>query len=235
MALPMYSYSPGDLQSYSPSPPRGMHRGALVLLLCALLGITGAISYAAYASNTVTTPIPVRQPIVASVPTTRKQLVLHAKTVSTNGTTKATARTTQPTHTTKVTTHPTHTPIAGSKPTPTSSPVPISSHPIYDGNTSLPEVALTFDDGPNPYYTAQILSVLKQYDVKATFFDVGYLVQDYPAIVRAEYDQGHIVADHSWSHPDLTRMSYNSIYSQLSAAAQAIHSAIGVYPTFFRP
>lgn len=231
----MYSYSPGDLQGYSPGPTQNMHRGALVLLLCALLGITGAITYTAYASNTGTTPIPARQSIGASVPIARKQPVLYAKTVSTNEATKAAARTTQPTHTTKVATHPTHTPVAGSKPTTTSTPLPISSNPIYYGNTSLREVALTFDDGPNPYYTAQILSVLKQYDVKATFFDVGYLVQNYPAIVRAEYDQGHIVADHSWSHPDLTRMSIDGVHSQLSAAAQAIHSAIGVYPTFFRP
>ena len=231
----MYSYSPGDLQGFSPGPSHGMRRGALVLLLCALLGIAGAITYTAYASNTVTTQIPVRQPVAASVPTAQKQPVSRAKTLSAIVTTKTTARTTQPIHTTKVTAHPTHTPVAGSKPTTTSSPLPISSNPIYYGNTSLREVALTFDDGPNPYYTAQILSVLQQYDVKATFFDVGYLVQDYPAIVEAEYDQGHIVADHSWSHPDLTRMSIDGVHSQLSAAAQAIHSAIGVYPTFFRP
>jgi peptidoglycan-N-acetylglucosamine deacetylase len=77
------------------------------------------------------------------------------------------------------------------------------NYPLFNGNTHIREIALTFDDGLNPYYTPQVLAVLQQFGVKATFFDVGYLLADYPNIVRQEYHQGNIVANHSWSHPVL--------------------------------
>lgn len=70
-------------------------------------------------------------------------------------------------------------------------------YPLLFGNTHLPEIALTFDDGPNPYYTPQVLAVLQHYRVKATFFDVGYLVRAYPDLVRQEYNQGNVVGNHS--------------------------------------
>ena len=114
-------------------------------------------------------------------------------------------------------------------------PLPVLSAPLYGGNTKLPEIALTFDDGPNPYYTPQIISVLQQYNVKATFFDVGYLVEDYPNIVRQEFKAGNIVANHSWSHPMLTRLSRQALYSQLALASNDIQAITGVRPHFFRP
>ena len=66
--------------------------------------------------------------------------------------------------------------------TPTPIPVhaPMLNYPLFNGNTRIREIALTFDDGPNPYYTPQVLAILQQFGVKATFFDVGYLVADYP-------------------------------------------------------
>jgi peptidoglycan-N-acetylglucosamine deacetylase len=132
---------------------------------------------------------------------------------------------------------PTH--ISVRKPTlsPTKAPVhaPVLAYPLFYGNTQLPEVALTFDDGPNPYYTPQVLTVLQQYGIKATFFDVGYLVADYPNIVRQEYHQGNLVGNHSWSHPELTLLSATAILSQITSTSNAIKAAIGVRPTFFRP
>jgi len=129
--------------------------------------------------------------------------------------------------------------------TPTSKPTAISTqrtihapmlnYPLFNGNTRLPEIALTFDDGPNPFYTPQVLAILKQYGVKATFFDVGYLVADYPNIVRTEYSNGNVVANHSWSHPDLTYLSEQAIQSQLTSTTNIIQTTIGVRPTFFRP
>jgi peptidoglycan-N-acetylglucosamine deacetylase len=127
------------------------------------------------------------------------------------------------------------------RPKPTSSPTIRSKHastlgyPLVHGNTRLPEVALTFDDGPNPYYTPQVLSILQQNGINATFFDVGYLVTDYPNIVRQEYKEGNIVANHSWSHPQMTLLSSQAIMSQLTSTSKAIKDAIGVGPTFFRP
>lgn len=108
-------------------------------------------------------------------------------------------------------------------------------YPLFNGNTHLPEIALTFDDGPNPYYTPQVMAILQQYGVVATFFDVGYLVRDYPGIVRQEYLAGNLVEDHSWSHPELTRLSAPGILSQLTSTSNAIQAAIGVRPIFFRP
>jgi peptidoglycan/xylan/chitin deacetylase (PgdA/CDA1 family) len=109
------------------------------------------------------------------------------------------------------------------------------SNPLFNGNTRLPEIALTFDDGPNPFYTPQVLAILQQYGVKATFFDVGYLVADYPKIVRQEYNQGNVVANHSWSHPVLTHLSAQTVQSQLTSTTTIIQATIGVRPTFFRP
>ncbi len=112
---------------------------------------------------------------------------------------------------------------------------PTLNYPLFSGNTHIPEIALTFDDGPNPYYTPQVLAILKQYGVKATFFDVGYLVADYPNIVRQEYNQENVVANHSWSHPDLIYFSAQAIQSQLTSTTNLIQTTIGVRPTFFRP
>lgn len=134
---------------------------------------------------------------------------------------------------------PVQTQIPATQPilTPTQIPVhaPMLGYPLFNGNTHLPEIALTFDDGPNPFYTPQVLAILQRYGVKATFFDVGYLVADYPNIVRQEYQEGNIVANHSWSHPVLTYFSARAILSQLASTTNAIQAAIGVRPTFFRP
>src|SRR5947207_13275753 len=101
--------------------------------------------------------------------------------------------------------------IATSKPTAISTQTtvhaPTLNYPLFNGNTHIPEIALTFDDGPNPFYTPQVLTILQQSRVKVTFFDVGYLVADYPNIVRQEFSQGNVVANHSWSHLVLTHLS----------------------------
>ncbi|MDQ6660097.1 MAG: polysaccharide deacetylase family protein, partial [Chloroflexota bacterium] len=109
------------------------------------------------------------------------------------------------------------------------------NHFLYHGNIELPEIALTFDDGPNPSYTPQVLAVLKRYGIKATFFDVGYLVQDYPDLVRQEYAAGNMIENHSWSHPHLNLMSSEGILAQLNNTSAIIQQTIGVRPTFFRP
>ncbi len=131
----------------------------------------------------------------------------------------------------------THTPALTQIPITTSRSLhaPVLGYPLFNGNTHLPEIALTFDDGPNPYYSPQILAILQHYGVKATFFDVGYLVADYPNTVRQEYNQGNIVGNHSWSHPEMTLLSAQAILSQLTSTTRAIQAVIGVRPTFFRP
>ena len=106
---------------------------------------------------------------------------------------------------------------------------------LFNGNTSIPEIALTFDDGPNPYYTPQVLNILEKYHVKATFFCIGRQVAAYPALVRQEYMAGHIVGNHSWSHPDMALLSPANINLQLVSTSNAIQKATGVRPIYFRP
>jgi peptidoglycan-N-acetylglucosamine deacetylase len=150
-------------------------------------------------------------------------------------------KSTTPTHPkTYVTLHsvsnaPSHTPKPTAIPTQITVHAPMLTYPLFNGNTHIPEIALTFDDGPNPYYTPQILAILQQFGVKATFFDVGYLVADYPNIVRQEYNLGNIVANHSWSHPLLTNLTAQGIQSQLTSTTNIIQATIGVKPSFFRP
>jgi len=70
-------------------------------------------------------------------------------------------------------------------------------------NTSEKVIALTFDDGPNPPYTNQILSVLDNYDVKATFFVIGLNALRYPEIIKQIQTNGHEIGNHSWDHQTL--------------------------------
>src|SRR5579884_3479578 len=103
------------------------------------------------------------------------------------------------------------TPTPSPSPTPTSpppSPTPppppgVLGYPLYRGNPELPEIALTFDDGPGPVYTAQILTILKQEGVRATYFVIGSNASRYPELVSQEVQQGHVVGNHTWSHSNL--------------------------------
>lgn len=88
-------------------------------------------------------------------------------------------------------------------------------------------VALTFDDGPNPTWTPQILDVLDRYNVPATFFLVGYEVQAYPDLVRQEVARGNHVAVHTMTHPDLTTLSSSAQYHQIVDDADLIDSIAG--------
>ena len=106
---------------------------------------------------------------------------------------------------------------------------------FYRGNPALPEIALTFDDGPSPAYTPQVLAILKKYHVNATFFDVGRLVQTYPDLAREELSDGNLVGNHSWTHPDLPTLTESAIEAQLQQTSDEIEKVTGVRPTFMRP
>ncbi len=93
----------------------------------------------------------------------------------------------------------------------------------------------SFDDGPSPYYTPQVLAILQQYKVKATFFCIGRQVARYPDLVRQEYNDGNLVGNHTWSHPNLALLSSSDILTQINLTADAIQQATGVRPTLFRP
>lgn len=101
--------------------------------------------------------------------------------------------------------------------------------------TNKKTVALTFDDGPHPTHTIEILRLLDQYKAKATFFVLGNRVDFYPEIVQNMSDQGHEVGNHTWSHKDLTTLGQKEIAREIEAASQAIEKVIGKTPTYFRP
>ena len=113
--------------------------------------------------------------------------------------------------------------------------VPRQTPPIYSSaNTGKRVVALTFDDGPSTY-TPQVLSILRQQHVPATFFVIGEQVAGFAQYVRDERAQGDLVGDHTWTHPDLVQLSADQVRGQLSQTAQAIHAASGYWPVWFRP
>ncbi|MFC5663895.1 polysaccharide deacetylase family protein [Kitasatospora misakiensis] len=96
-------------------------------------------------------------------------------------------------------------------------------------------VYLTFDDGPSPRYTPQVLSVLSQFGVRATFFEIGQNVAANPAVTRRVHEQGHSVQNHSWSHPDLRSLSKSAFDSQVTATDARIRAQTGTTPRCLRP
>ncbi|HEY1351398.1 MAG TPA: polysaccharide deacetylase family protein [Ktedonobacteraceae bacterium] len=106
---------------------------------------------------------------------------------------------------------------------------------FYHGNVHRPEVALTFDDGPSPVYTPQVLGILQKYKIKATFFDIGSMVEAYPELAKAELKAGHIVGNHTLTHADLPMLSPEAIKAQIQQSSDEIKRATGVRPTFIRP
>ena len=100
--------------------------------------------------------------------------------------------------------------------------------------TSQKVVALTFDDGPLGTSTPTILTILKEKNVKATFFVAGERVKQFPALVKQEIAEGHEVGNHTYSHPRLTTLSKNKIEEELSKTEKVILE-VAPQPTLFRP
>lgn len=86
---------------------------------------------------------------------------------------------------------------------------------IWCGPPLEHEVALTFDDGPSPLYTREILALLKQYQAKATFFVLGKKVEQYPQIIRAMVREGHEIGNHTFDHPRLTQTAKRACEREL--------------------
>ncbi len=97
------------------------------------------------------------------------------------------------------------------------------------------QLALTYDDGPNDPHTQRLLEVLARHGVHATFFMVGRYVKQRPEIVREVVQAGHIVGNHTFTHPLLTFMSEAEIRQQLSDCRSALQDAVGDPSNLFRP
>lgn len=120
----------------------------------------------------------------------------------------------------------------------TSAPIPDppDDEIIYHGrHNGRREIALSFDDGPHPYYTPLILDILAEYNIRATFFMVGENVNYYPAAAEAVLSAGHEIGNHTFSHCKFNRMSEHEMREEISACEDAI-SSVGEYrPHFIRP
>lgn len=101
-----------------------------------------------------------------------------------------------------------------------------------DVNKSM--VALTFDDGPSKY-TTRILECLKKYDSKATFFEVGVQVKKYPEITKNVFDDGHELANHTYEHVQLTKVSGSEMKSQVEKTNDLIEENTGERTKLVRP
>jgi peptidoglycan/xylan/chitin deacetylase (PgdA/CDA1 family) len=95
-------------------------------------------------------------------------------------------------------------------------------------------VALTFDDGPSPIYTPQILAILKKYNIKATFFMVGVNAQKYPEMVKLVEADGHAINSHSLTHPMLTRINETQLKKEIARPQVIIYKIIGKKPVCLR-
>lgn len=105
---------------------------------------------------------------------------------------------------------------------------------VSEGGDSK-KIALTFDDGPHPYYTHQLLKGLKERNVKATFFITGQNVEAYPDIVKEIYEDGHLIGNHTYSHIQLTNKNEESFKQEIIKTNEVIREVTGEDTIYIRP
>ncbi|MEB3337595.1 MAG: polysaccharide deacetylase family protein, partial [Leptolyngbyaceae bacterium] len=115
-------------------------------------------------------------------------------------------------------------------------PTALQGKTLYQANLRRPQkvIALTFDDGPWPHTTLQVLQILKQHQIKATFFWVGQLVQAYPEIAQQVVRSGHAVGNHTWHH-HYHRVDRATAAQELNRTADSIYQTTGAKTSLFRP
>lgn len=106
----------------------------------------------------------------------------------------------------------------------------VEQKPIVDK-----KVALTFDDGPHPYYTEMLLDGLKERGVKATFFLIGKSIDGNEDIVKRMYEEGHLIGNHTYNHVELNKESIIEQCEEITKANNKIFEITGYTPEFMRP
>lgn len=136
---------------------------------------------------------------------------------------------------------PTKPPGSTTGSTGTNNPAPGVNQAVYKhliirkGPGGVKQVALTFDDGPDNKYTKQILDILKQNNVKGTFFVLGQQVNKYPEVVKRMVYEGHAIGNHTWGHINMTHVTPEQLKYQIESTNQAVYKAAGVTPKLVRP
>ncbi len=120
--------------------------------------------------------------------------------------------------------------------TPTPAPTGASQQITFSQcHVDGPYIAMTFDDGPSKENTPRLLEMLKKRGIKATFFLLGECVAQNPEIAKRIVAEGHEIANHSWSHPSLSKLGEEGITSQLQRTHDLIEQTTGVSMTLMRP
>ncbi|MFJ2115127.1 MULTISPECIES: polysaccharide deacetylase family protein [unclassified Streptomyces] len=111
---------------------------------------------------------------------------------------------------------------------------PVRDRPLLE----LPELGhsmvLTFDDGPDPAYTPAILRTLREHDVRAVFFVCGEMADDHRDLLREIADDGHVIGNHSWSHPLMTKLTRSAIRAEMGRTSEVVERAVGAPPLWYR-
>ena len=97
------------------------------------------------------------------------------------------------------------------------------------------QLALTYDDGPNDPHTLRLLEVLAEHKVKATFFVIGRFAAQRPDILRRIAREGHVIGNHTYSHPNLIFCSASRVSQEINDCRKAISDAVGEHSNLFRP
>ncbi|WP_438347051.1 polysaccharide deacetylase family protein [Paenibacillus sp. FA6] len=106
---------------------------------------------------------------------------------------------------------------------------------VFRKGKSEREFALTFDDGPDPRYTPQLLDLLKRYDAKATFFVVGRNAEQHPELLKRMHEEGHLIGIHNYIHKSNWFMRPGTVRKQIKMTAEIIFSITGEWATYYRP
>ncbi|WP_027417417.1 polysaccharide deacetylase family protein [Aneurinibacillus terranovensis] len=106
---------------------------------------------------------------------------------------------------------------------------------IWEINTKDKVIALTFDDGPDPQYTQQILDLLDKYEAKGTFFVIGSKAESNASLIKEMKQKGHEIANHTYHHPNMRTIKQFTLLREINDTDNTIHAIIGTYPALFRP
>jgi len=127
----------------------------------------------------------------------------------------------------------THASTGSPSPTPASNFVPAISYSAV--HVEGPFIAQTFDDGPDRKLTPELLDILAQRHIHATFFVIGKNAEENPEILQRAVREGHEIGNHSWSHPAFAKMSDAKVRAELEKTDEAIRNALGGRPVLMRP
>lgn len=125
-------------------------------------------------------------------------------------------------------------PARGEGLSPRTEVLPISGHAVEDQEEPK-KIALTFDDGPHPLYTEQMLSLLEREQIPATFFLLGQNVEEYGDLVREIAEKGHLIGNHTYHHVQITTLTTEQAYAEIDQTSRLIEELTGEGTEYVRP